>query len=135
MFARKGEMRLNLIKELELRGASGDDTAQALADLNGQFADEQKKLDEELDKKFAKQHADELMDLKKQQLKEIAAAYKELAPEDVQKEFGLKEQTRLGSLLQDYETEVMGGDEASQEVEDMELKLRQQHDDEIKKLE
>merc|ERR1712025_23959 len=29
MFAQKGEMRLNLIKELELRGATGDETAQA----------------------------------------------------------------------------------------------------------
>merc|ERR1712019_239235 len=134
-FARKAEMRLNLIKELELRNASGDETASELQQLNDEFVEEQKKLSEDLEKKFAKAHAQELMDLKQTQLKEIAAAYKELAPEDVQKEYGLEEQTRLGSLLQDYETEVMGGSEAHQDAQDMESKSRQQHEDEIKKLE
>merc|ERR1712187_255673 len=128
-------MRLKLIKELELRNASGDETAEELQQLNDKFVAEQKELDQDLDTKSAKAHAEELMNLKKTQLKEIAAAYKELAPEDVQQEFGLHEQTRLGSLLQEYEAEVVGGDESRQEIEDMESKLREQHMDEIKKLE
>merc|ERR1711934_121517 len=135
LFGRKAEERLNLIKELELEMASADETKERLDQLNSKFVEEQNKLNEDLDSKFTKRHAEELMGLKKTQLKEIAAAYQELAPLEVQQEFGIREQSRLGGILQDYEADVMGDDAARQAAEDQESKLRKKHEEEIKALE
>merc|ERR1712032_1321911 len=135
LFGLKAEERLNLIKELDLSMASPDETKERMDQLNSKFAEKQKQLNEDLDAKFTKRHAEELMGLKKTQLKEIAAAYQELAPLEVQQEFGIQEQSRLGGILQDYEADVMGDDAARQAAEDQESKLRKKHEEEIKALE
>merc|ERR1711934_866606 len=135
LFGLKAEERLNLIKELDLSMASLDETKERMDQLNSKFAEKQKQLNEDLDAKFTKSHAEELMGLKKTQLKEIAAAYQELAPLEVQQEFGIHEQSRLGGILQDYEADVMGDDAARQAAEDQESKLRKKHEEEVKALE
>merc|ERR1712196_704010 len=55
--------------------------------------------------------------------------------EEVRAEFGLNEQTRLGSKLADFESEISAETTAAKNAEDLEAKLRKQHEEELKQLE
>ena len=102
LFDRKNRERVQLLEQLKQNGVDEQGKKQALAALDERYEQLRKEKVEALTKELRQKHFDEQVQLKQEQLQEIAAAYKELAPQEVQQEFGQAEAKRLAESMQTF---------------------------------
>eukprot|EP00750_Incisomonas_marina_P016607 INCI19214.1.p1 GENE.INCI19214.1~~INCI19214.1.p1 ORF type:complete len:6126 (+),score=1170.25 INCI19214.1:309-18686(+) len=133
LFDRKNRERVQLLEQLKQNGVDEQGKKQALAALDERYDQLRKEKMEELMGTMRKKHFDEQVQLKQEQLQEVAAAFKELAPVEVQEEFGKIEAKRLAQSMQEFVNDLKMDSELDRGDADASLTLARKEAEESRR--